>query len=166
MRARGTFARLVTTLGRRQCYVNVCGCDSGWRWGTCGRDRAQYTKQQIYLKRFFSHSLNSLSLWNQNMKYFQRHVCVCDLYDTALLGVWGGWGCYNVTSWHDPEREMTDKHGYMTGHMMSQYTHSDTPYLRHTTGYRPARPTTETFVILLLFSCFLMFYIIIHFILS
>ena len=39
MRARmrlGTFARLVRTLGRRQCYVNVCGCDTGWHWLTLG----------------------------------------------------------------------------------------------------------------------------------
>ena len=135
MRARGTFARLVMTMGRRQCYVNVCGCDSGWRWGTCGRDRAQYILNNIFTWNdyFLTHftitlRLRSVSLSKTKIWNILNDLCLCDLYDRALLGVWGGWGCYNVTSWHDPEREMTDKHGYMTGHMMSQYTHHWYPH--------------------------------------
>ena len=47
---------------------------------------------------------------------------------------------------------MTDQHGYMTAHMMSQYTHTQTPYLTHTYRYQPARSTTATFLLLFILN--------------
>ena len=148
-------------------FVVVTLADTGWRWGTWGAghssasDRAQYTRL-VWPQQLTSNQAPSFSLSEQNLKYFHP-LCLSGLWNAALQGVWGGWGCYNVTSWHDPEREMTDKHGYMTAHMMSQYTHTHTPYLRHTSADQPAR-TTFLLLLLLLFSL-LMFYFITHFIL-
>ena len=69
-----------------------------------------------------------------------------------------------IIMWH---HDMTQRERWQTSmviwqltwcHMMSQYTHTDTPYLRHTSGYQPARPTTSTFFLLFIILVVLYYY--------